>query len=219
MTGQSRKNAVLVLATLLFAVTLAVFLPAARHDFVNLDDPDYFSANTIVQKGLTRVGVAWALQTHHAGNWHPVTWLSHMLDVELAGKGPAAPHAVNALMHALNAVLVFQLLNRLTAATWRSALVAGLFALHPLHVESVAWVAERKDVLSTFFGLLCLLAYAKYAWARSTSIGHRPQATDHGSKAEIGKAESGRGQCVRVWYAVALGFFALGLMSKPMLVT
>ena len=122
----------------MFGVTLAVFLPAARLDFVNLDDPDYFSANPMVQNGLTPAGISWAFKTHHAGNWHPITWLSLMLDAELFGKGPAGPHTVNAVLHAMNAVLVFWLLKRLTAATCRSAMVATLFALPPLHVESVA---------------------------------------------------------------------------------
>jgi Tfp pilus assembly protein PilF len=187
---------------LLAVVTLAVWWPAIQCDFLNLDDPDYFTANPHVQTGLTWANVLWASTTGFASNWHPLTWLSLMLDAELFGKGPGWPHFTNFLFHTANTVLLFLLLRRLTAATWRSALVAALFALHPLHVESVAWVSERKDVLSAFFGLLSLLAYANYA--RGLSI---------------------TGNCVFSFrrpgldYWLALVFFALGLMAKPMLVT
>ena len=148
---------------LLAAATLAVWWPVVHCDFLDLDDPDYFTANPHVQAGLTWANIVWAFTTGFASNWHPLTWLSLMLDVEWFGKGPVWPHFENLLFHTANTVLLFQLLRRLTAATWRSALVAALFALHPLHVESVAWVAERKDVISAFFGLLSLLAYASYA--------------------------------------------------------
>ena len=146
-----------VLCLLLVAVTLIVYWPVTRCDFVNYDDPDYFSSNSHVQAGLTSDNVAWAFGTGRASNWHPLTWLSLMLDRELSGCGPAGPHFTNLLFHLANTVLLFLLLRRLTRATWRSAFVAALFALHPLHVESVAWISERKDVLSTFFGLLALL--------------------------------------------------------------
>ncbi len=192
---------------LLAAVTLAVWWPGVHCDFLNYDDPDYFNANPHVQTGLKWGNVVWAFTTGHASNWHPVTWLSLMLDSELFGQGPAGPHFTNLLLHTANAVLVFLLLRRLTclredaparqaAAAWRSALVAALFALHPLHVESVAWVSERKDVLSTFFGLLSLLFYARF-----------------------GRESGGPGLKFKPDYALALMFFVLGLMSKPMLVT
>ncbi len=192
---------------LLAAATLAVWWPVIHCDFLNYDDPDYFTNNSHVLGGLTRANVVWAFTTGHASNWHPLTWISLMLDAELFGKGPAGPHFTNLLFHTANAVLVFLLLRRLTclredaparqaAATWRSAMVAALFALHPLHVESVAWVSERKDVLSAFFGLLSLLSYAWYA--RESKV--------PGSK-------------FKIVYALALMFFALGLMGKPMLVT
>jgi Tfp pilus assembly protein PilF len=186
-----------LLGLLLVAVTLAVFWPVVHCDFLNYDDPDYFTANPHVQTGLTSANVAWAFTTGHAGNWHPLTWLSLMLDAEWSGPGPAGPHFTNLLFHTANTVLLFLLLRRLTAAAWRSALVAALFALHPLHVESVAWVAERKDVLSAFFGLLTLLAYTRYAQGRSAP----------------------NSQPSTLNYLLALFFFALGLMSKPMLVT
>jgi protein O-mannosyl-transferase len=197
----------LVICLLLAAVTLAVWWPVVHCDFLNYDDPDYFTSNPHVLTGLKWGNGVWAFTTGHASNWHPLTWLSLMLDAELFGKGPAGPHFTNLLFHAANTVLVFLLLRRLTclresasasqaAATWRSALVAALFALHPLHVESVAWVSERKDVLSAFFGLLSLLFYARYV----------PESRVPGSK-------------FKAFYALTLVFFVLGLMSKPMLVT
>jgi protein O-mannosyl-transferase len=184
------------ICVLLVAVTLAVFWPVVHCDFLNYDDPDYFTSNPRVLTGLTPGNVVWAFTTGHASNWHPVTWLSLMLDAELFGKGPVGPHLTNLLLHAANTVLLFLLLRRLTAATWRSALVAALFALHPLHVESVAWVTERKDVLSAFFGLLSLWAYVRFV---EESKVHSPRST--------------------VFFSLSLLFFALGLMSKPMLVT
>ncbi len=146
----------------LVAATLAVYWPVARFAFINFDDPDYVSENPQVLSGLTWQGVSWAFQTGHSANWHPLTWLSHMLDVQLFGLQPGLHHLVNLLFHTANTLLLFLLLQGLTRAPWRSAFVAALFAVHPLHVESVAWVAERKDVLSTFFGLLAIWAYARW---------------------------------------------------------
>ena len=192
---------------LLAAVTLAVWWPVVHCDFLNYDDPDYFTNNPRVLGGLTRANVVWAFVTGHASNWHPLTWLSLMLDAEIFGKGPIGPHFTNLLFHTANTVLLFLLLRRFTClredtparqavATWRSALVAALFALHPLHVESVAWVSERKDVLSAFFCLLSLLCYARYV--------------------EVAKVP---GSKFKIVYALTLLFFALGLMGKPMLVS
>ncbi|HEY2082778.1 MAG TPA: tetratricopeptide repeat protein, partial [Verrucomicrobiae bacterium] len=146
-------------------------------------------------------GIVWAFTHFHAGNWHPLTWISHMLDCQLFGLHAGGPHLVNVALHAANAVLLFLLLQQLTGAQWRSAMVAGLFALHPLHVESVAWIAERKDVLSTFFGLASLLAYAGYV------------AQSKNPKPEIRNSKPG------LWYASSAGFFTLSLLAKPMLVT
>jgi Tfp pilus assembly protein PilF len=199
-----------ILCLLLVAVTLAVYWPAVHCDFLNLDDTYYFTANPHVQTGLNPANLVWAFTTTHASNWHPLTWLSLMLDAELFGKRPAGPHFTNLLFHLANTVLLFLLLQRLTAANWRSALVAALFALHPLHVESVAWVAERKDVLSTFFGLLALLFYAGYAQGVT------------GDACRVTRTESilSRVTChVSHFYWLAVLFFVLGLMSKPMLVT
>ncbi|HTJ00820.1 MAG TPA: tetratricopeptide repeat protein [Dongiaceae bacterium] len=180
----------------LVLLTLLAYLPVRQHGFVNYDDPDYLTENPVVQNGLTAAGVKWAFTTFHASNWHPVTWLSHMLDCELFGLNPGPQHLVNVLFHAANAALLFWLLLRLTGAWGPAAVVAALFAWHPLHVESVAWAAERKDVLSTFFGLLALLAYARYA-------GESPA----------------KNQRAKTFYALSLGAFALGLLAKPMLVT
>ena len=197
-----------VLCLLLVAVTLAVYWPVTSHDFVNYDDPEYFTSNTHVLTGLTPGNIAWAFTTGQAGNWHPLTWLSLMLDVALFGKGPAGPHFTNLMFHLANTLLVFLLLRRLAGATWRSAMVAALFALHPLHVESVAWISERKDVLCAFFGLLSLWAYACYA----QGAGNREQG---GKTSNIQHPTSNTQWC----YWSAVFFFALGLLSKPMLVT
>ncbi len=221
-SGLLRSKPVL-LCLLLAGVTLAVYWPVVHGDFLYLDDPDYFMANPHVQGGLTPDNVAWAFTTGHASNWHPLTWLSLMLDAEVFGAGPMGPHLTNLLFHAANTVMLFLLLRCLTAATWRSALVAALFALHPLHVESVAWVAERKDVLSTFFGLLALWAYARYAQKRSrvesreSRVRTVQQAFDPSTLRSRATAEDGRRWILD--YGLALAFFALGLLSKPMLVT
>jgi Flp pilus assembly protein TadD len=213
--GKLQFSETLGICLLLVGVTLAVYWPVMRCDFVNCDDPDYFTANRHVQTGLKPANIVWAFTTRHASNWHPLTWLSLMLDAELFGKGPFSPHLTNLLLHAANTVLLFLLFRRLTAATWRSAVVAALFALHPLHVESVAWVAERKDVLSTFFGLLSLCAYACYA----QGTGNREQGgkTSNSDKLRAGIQHPTSNAQWCYWSAVF--FFALGLMSKPMLVT
>lgn len=189
----SRKP--LFAALTLAALVIISFWPVSNASFVHFDDPDYASQNPRVLSGLTFAGVRWAFTTFHAGNWHPLTWISLMADVQLLGPDPAVFHLGNLLWHAANTVLVFFVLRALTGAFWRAVFAAALFAIHPLHVESVAWISERKDVLSTFFLLLTLGAYAKFA----------------GSPVQI---PARRGA-----YGVALVFFALGLMAKPMLVT
>jgi len=174
----------------LLAATTAVFWQVKQHEFITYDDPNYVSENPRVQAGLTRDNLAWAFQTTSVSNWHPVTWLSHMLDCQWFGLNPGAHHLVNVFFHVLNSLLLFGFFKKTTGARWPSALVAALFALHPLHVESVAWVSERKDVLSGFFWILTMWAYVRNV--------ERPA----------------------VWrYCLTLGLFALGLMSKPMLVT
>jgi protein O-mannosyl-transferase len=158
--GWGRREWLLIAA--LSAGTLLTFSPVFRCGFVNFDDGLYVNGNSMVEAGLTERGIAWAWTTTWAGNWHPLTWLSLMLDSQLFGNQPWGYHLTNLLIHLANTLLLFILFWRATAAVWRSAAVAALFALHPLHVESVAWVSERKDVLSILFGLLALLAYTRY---------------------------------------------------------
>ena len=181
---------------LLVFITVLVYWPVRHAEFIVFDDPDYIANNSHVQAGLTWAGVKWAFTTWSASNWHPLTWLSLMLDTSLFGASADTAHLVNILFHAANVALLFLLLFRATNKLWPAAFVAALFAWHPLHVESVAWVSERKDVLSTFFGLLSLLAYVRYV---------------EKSKDEYSNFKAG--------YAWAILFFALGLLAKPMLVT
>ena len=184
------------------------FFPAVRGNFIGYDDPDYVTANARVQQGLTWNNVGWAFRSSDLGNWHPITWMSHMLDCQVFGLAPWGHHLTSVVLHTLNALLVFVVLRRLTGAEWRSIAVATLFALHPLRVESVAWISERKDVLSTFFELLALWMYARYA-AKANSrwpIADSPRSTLHAPRSSV---------C----YGLALFCFALGLMSKPMVVT
>jgi protein O-mannosyl-transferase len=179
-----------LIAAALVALNLFVYAQVRRADFVQLDDPGYVQENTHVAAGLTWASAKWAFTTGHLANWHPLTWLSHMLDVQFFGVTAGAHHVTNVALHILNTLVLFGLLRRMTAALWPSAIVAALFAVHPLHVESVAWISERKDVLSTFFWLLTMWAYVSYV--------RRPGP---------------------VRYGLVLAAFALGLMSKPMLVT
>ncbi len=179
-----------LVALLLIVTTYAVFWPVQNHTFINFDDGPYVTQNPHVRSGLTAEGVIWALTATHPHNWHPLTWMSHMLDCEIFGLNPGGHHFTNLLFHMLNTVLLFLIFRRMTGALWPSALVASLFALHPLHVESVAWVSQRKDLLSTFFWMLTTLAYVRYV------------------------ENPGFGR-----YFLALVAFTLGLMSKPMVVT
>ena len=150
-------------ATILFGWTLLLYTPALKCDFVNYDDGVYVTDNPYVQQGLSAVTIRWAFTNGHSGNWQPLTWLSHMLDCEIFGLAPWGHHLTNVLLHAMNAVLLFLVLKSLTRATAQSLFVAAFFAMHPAHVESVAWISERKDVLSVFFGMLTLLTYTAYA--------------------------------------------------------
>ncbi len=186
--------------------TLALYLPTLRHDFLAYDDQQYVTENSAIRSGINAQTMAWAFG-RHASNWHPLTWMSHALDCQLYGVQAWGHHLTNILLHTANAVLLFLLLNRMTRSLWRSALVAGLFAWHPLHVESVAWVAERKDVLSAFFFLLTLLSYEAYVRARDGVISIQYSVF----------SESGRRALV--CYGLGLVLFALALMSKPMVVT
>jgi tetratricopeptide (TPR) repeat protein len=206
----------------LAAITLAVFWPVTGHDFINLDDPDYVTWNPIVQAGITGPGLRWAFGGSHASNWHPLTWLSHMLDCQIFGLKPGAHHLVSLGFHIASTLLLFLALRRMTGAVSRSALVAALFAWHPLHIESVAWVAERKDVLSAFFFMLTLWAYARYAEVTSLKSKVKSQEARGGgqeSSSIINHPASRTTHHAPRYYLLSLFFFVLGLMSKPMLVT
>jgi len=200
------------ISLVLVLAILGVFLPVIGLDFTNYDDPDYVIENRPVLAGLTLKSLGWAFTHSHSANWHPLTWISHMLDCQLYGLNPAGHHFTSLLFHAANSLVLFLLLRSMTGAIWSSASVAAIFALHPLRVESVAWVSERKDVLSAFFGLLCLWAYARYV-----------KATDaRRFKPDIGEGADGlgiKGGLRPLYYSLALITFALGLLSKPMLVT
>lgn len=186
----SRQKRIL-LGALLVIVTLLLYLPVVHHEFLNgWDDDDYVTRNIHVRSGFTLPNVAWAFKSFDMSNWHPVTWLSHMLDCQLFGLNSGPHHYINVLLHSANVLLLFWILQRATAAVWRSFVVAALFAVHPLNVETVAWVAQRKSLLSAFFSLVAIAGYGWYVrrggWQR---------------------------------YLVVLGAFALALMSKPMAVS
>jgi tetratricopeptide (TPR) repeat protein len=187
-SGEKKRTIVTVL--LLVLLVSSVYYKTVGYNFVYYDDSKYVVENYHVLKGLSLEGLQWALTTFYEGNWHPLTWVSHMLDIELFGLRPGFHHLVNVLFHILNTLLLFLVLKRMTGAFWRSFFVAALFALHPLHVESVAWVAERKDVLSAFFWMLVMWFYVLYVEKPSLKR-----------------------------YLLVFLFLVLGLMSKPMLVT
>src|ERR1700728_4272257 len=151
-----------VVCLLLGLAVLVVFWPALHYGFVHYDDQDYVTENKEVQHGLNLQSIKWALTTAHASNWNPLTWVSHIIDCELYGLQPAGHHLTSLLLHLANSILLFLLLERLTGALGPSAFVAAMFALHPLRVESVVWIAERKDVLSTSFWMLTVGAYVRY---------------------------------------------------------
>jgi len=185
-----------ILSLVLTALVFAAFQPALDNDFVGYDDTDYVTSNLVVQRGLNWEGVKWAFTSTEAANWHPLTWLSHMLDVQCHGLNPTGHHLSSVLLHMVSTVLLFLGLRLMTGATWRSWLVAALFGLHPLRVESVAWVAERKDALSALGWFLTILVYAHYVKTTGTDRNRR-----------------------LILYFLALLCFAGGLMAKPMLVT
>ena len=189
-SSQNHHFLILCISFVLIVATVVVFWKVRSHEFISFDDNEYVTNNPHVKSGLTLSGAIWAFVAMHSNNWHPLTWLSHMLDCELYGLNPGGHHLTNLLFHIANTLLLFLVLKRMTGALWRSSFVAVLFALHPLHVESVAWIAERKDVLSTFFWMLTMWAYVRYA-----------------KRARIDR------------YLLVILFFVLGLLSKPMLVT
>ncbi|MEN3367960.1 MAG: protein O-mannosyl-transferase [Verrucomicrobiota bacterium] len=195
MKQKSRKKSdrwpAIAVCIFLAGVTWLVFGQTLRHEFINFDDDAYVFENPTVARGFTVQGILWAFSHVHASNWHPLTWISHMLDCQLYGLNPGGHHLTSVLLHAATAISLFLVLRQMTGSLWRSALVAALFAIHPLRVESVAWVAERKDVLSGLFFVLTIGAYVRYV--------RLPRSASR--------------------YALVMLLFALGLMSKPMLVT
>jgi tetratricopeptide (TPR) repeat protein len=184
------KKKTLIIGTGLALCTLAVYWQVRDHEFLDYDDSRYITKNIMVQRGLDAEGLTWAFTSGYATNWHPLTWVSHMLDCELFGLDPTGHHMVNVAFHVANTILLFLILKRMTGAIWRSAFVAAVFALHPLYVESVAWASERKDLLSTLFWMLTMGAYALYTQQPTLRR-----------------------------YLLVFLFLALGLMAKPMLVT
>lgn len=184
------KNRSFLVCLALAIVTISIFYEVYTFEFINYDDPTYVYGNPNIQQGITLKAVKWAFTSGYASNWHPLTWLSHMLDWQLFGNNPAGHHLINLFFHIANTLLLFLVLKQMTNTLWQSAFAAALFALHPLHVESVAWVAERKDVLSGLFWMLTMLTYLRYV--------KQPN---------------------YFRYILVLLTFALGLMTKPMLVT
>ena len=189
---KAKKDYIIVLLVALCLITgiVLVYMKVQNFDFVGYDDELYVTENLHVQKGISLEGIKWAFTTFHSANWHPLTWLSHMLDCELYGLNSAGHHWTNVEFHIANTLLLFFILFMMTGALWQSAFVAALFAMHPLHVESVAWISERKDVLSTFFGLLSIAAYSHYVKQSSVK-----------------------------YYLLVIALLSLSLMAKPMLVT
>jgi protein O-mannosyl-transferase len=180
-----------ILISLLLCISIGiVYWKVTGFEFVSYDDYSYVSQNPFIRHGITLDGIQWAFMKVYSYNWHPLTWISHMLDVELFGLNPGFHHLTNVILHMLNSILLFLVLEKMTGAMWRSSAVAALFALHPLHVESVAWIAERKDVLSTFFWMLTMAGYLRYVHRRTVFS-----------------------------YLVVFFSYMLGLLSKPMLVT
>jgi protein O-mannosyl-transferase len=187
---QSRASRVFILGLLLVLATLGFYNPIVHNHFIDFDDASYILNNPHVVSGLTWANVKWAFTTSRDGNWHPLTWLSHAFDCQLFGLNPIGHHYMNLLLHVVNGVLLFLLLNRATGFTWGSLLVAALFALHPVNVESVAWAAERKNVLSMLFFLLALHVYDRYTRAPRLPL-----------------------------YLLVIVFYGLGLMAKPQVIT
>jgi tetratricopeptide (TPR) repeat protein len=204
----------------LAAIIWVVFGQTLGHEFVNYDDDFYVYENPAVTRGLTLQGIIWAFTHVHCSNWHPLTWVSHMLDCQFYGLSPGGHHLTNILLHTATAILLFLILRQMTGALWRSAFVAAVFAIHPLRVESVAWVAERKDVLSGLFFMLTIGAYARYAQRRSRVELSSLRSAASGSREPRTQAVSSLDPRLSALdYCLVLLFFALGLMCKPMLVT
>ncbi|MBK7708238.1 MAG: tetratricopeptide repeat protein [Acidobacteria bacterium] len=202
--GFFQENQQTVVYAALTALVMVIYYQTIGFNFINLDDNLYVFGNQIVSSGVNKQSVQWAFTQFHAANWHPLSWISHMIDVEFFGQNPGGHHATNVVFHILNTILAFTVFQRMTGSFWKSVIVAALFAVHPAHVESVAWVSERKDVLSTFFWLLTMLAYIGFA-----------------RRANTDESEGVASRLRRLWlsYLLVFALLALGLMAKPMLVT
>jgi tetratricopeptide (TPR) repeat protein len=212
-----KQRQMALLGCILVIVTGVLYWPAVQSRFVVIDDDLYILENPGVTRGVDFAGLKWAFTTKYAANWHPLTWLSHQLDYSLWGTFAGGHHLTSILIHALNTLLLFVVLKRLTGAIWPSFMVAALFGWHPMHVESVAWIAERKDVLSTFFFLLTIGAYARYAEAKVQSPRSKVQSPEASVQADSSSIIHHPSSIP--YYLLGLFFFALGLMSKPMLVS
>ncbi len=206
MAKTSDKLKLFWICVLLVMATTAVYWQVHEHDFINFDDPEYVYTNPSIYNGLTSQSLVWAFTTPHGGTsyWHPLTWMSHMLDCQLYGLNPRGHHLTNLFFHIINALLLFWVFKKMTGGLWQSAFVAAAFALHPLHVESVAWISQRKDVLSTFCWILTMAAYLRYV-KRSNAVAEQ---TKHSFS-----------YLANPWYLLTLLVFAIGLMTKPMLIT
>jgi hypothetical protein len=189
-TVASNKTRHFLIAFALLLLCVLAYSPVFQNKFISYDDIPYITNNPWLKTGITFENIKWAFTTRYRSNWHPLTWLSHMLDYKLYGLDSTGHHVTNLLFHTANTIFLFLIFQRMTGATWRSAFVAVIFALHPLHVESVAWAAQRKDVLCTFFGMVSILAYIYYCQAQRL-----------------------------LRYLLVVFTFALALMSKPMVVT
>jgi tetratricopeptide (TPR) repeat protein len=218
--GTYQRRTVVVISILLFLFTTFTFLPSKQNGFVNFDDDNYFYGNVHVRNGLSSDSIRWAFTTFEKSMWHPVTWLSILLDDELFGLEPGMHHLTGLLIHAANAALLFLVFRRMTGAVWPSAFVAAMFGVHPLHVESVAWASERKDVLSTFFWMLTLLMYVIYVERSRNRMARSRLSNEAVDVDSPAPTQASSGESSALWfYLLALGFFILGLMSKAMLVT
>ena len=189
-TAMNDTRAKVLICMFLIVATFCIYSQVQDHEFINFDDDLYITNNLNVKAGLTKESVMWAFTASYFSNWHPMTWLSYMLDYQLYGLHPKGHHLTNLFFHIANALILFIVLLRMTGKLWRCAFVGAIFALHPLNVESVVWIAERKNVLSTFFWLLTMWAYTRYAQKKDLTT-----------------------------YCLTVLFFTLGLMSKAMLVT
>ncbi len=223
-----KTNRELIVFTVLSVLVMAIYWQTTGFGFINLDDNLYVYDNPVVLSGLSWNTVNWALTAFHSANWHPLTWLSHALDAQMFGRDAGGHHAVNIVFHLINSVLAFVVFRKMTGCFWKSAIVAALFAVHPAHVESVAWVSERKDVLSTLFWLLTMFAYLRFAESRvesgesgvgSQSLSDSEEPAESAADDSEGKLSTLDSRLSTKFYILTIILFAFGLMAKPMLVT